>query len=193
MADDPFALFEQWFTEARASEPNDPDAMALATVDADGTPSVRIVLLKAVDPQGGFTFHTNRLSRKGRAMAAHDQVALLIHWKSLRRQVRIEGRVAPAPAAESDAYFATRGRQSQLSAWASHQSAPLASRAELEQRQAEMAARFEGGDVPRPPHWHGYRVEPQSIEFWSDGAHRLHNRRLFTLADGGWIESLLYP
>ena len=193
MADDPFALFEQWFAEAKASEPNDPDAMALATVDADGTPSVRVVLLKAVDPEGGFTFHTNSLSRKGRAMAANDQVALLIHWKSLRRQVRIEGRAIPAPAAESDAYFATRGRQSQLSAWASHQSAPLASRAELEQHQAEMEARFEGVDVPRPPHWHGYRVEPQSIEFWSDGAHRLHNRRLFTLADGGWTESLLYP
>ena len=193
MADDPFDLFLAWFAEAKASEPNDADAMALATVGSDGRPSVRMVLLKNVDRDAGFTFHTNSLSRKGREMAENAEVALLLHWKSLRRQVRIEGRVTPASEAESDAYFATRGRLSQLSAWASQQSQPLGSRDELEQRQAEMEQRF-GDDVPRPPHWHGYRVEPRRIEFWSDGAHRLHVRRLFTRTDhGGWDEGLLYP
>ena len=193
MADDPFALFDAWFAEARANEPNDADAMALATADAGGRPSVRMVLLKKVDPEHGFTFHTNSLSRKGREMAENDEVALLFHWKCLRRQVRIEGRVASAPAAESDAYFATRGRQSQLSAWASDQSRPLGSRAELERRQAEMDRKY-AGDVPRPPHWHGYRVEPRVIEFWCDGAHRLHVRRLFTRGeDGAWSEGRLNP
>ena len=193
MADDPYELFDAWFAEAKASEPNDADAMTLATVGADGKPSARIVLLKQVDPQGGFTFHTNSLSRKGEEMAANAEVALLFHWKSLRRQVRIEGRVTPAPATESDAYFATRGRQSQLSAWASQQSRPLGSRDKLEERQAEMEQRFAHGDVPRPPHWHGYRVAPRRLEFWSDGAHRLHDRRLFTRTDDGWSEGLLYP
>ncbi len=193
MADDPFALFDAWFAEARLSEPNDPDAMALATVGADGRPSVRMVLLKGTSDDG-FTFHTNSLSRKGRDMAANDRVAAVLHWKSLRRQIRIEGRVTAASDAESDAYFASRGRPSQASAWASLQSQPLASRAELERRQAEMEVRFGSGDVPRPPHWHGYRIDPDTIEFWSDGAHRLHNRRLFTRrADGGWDEGLLFP
>ena len=193
MADDPFDLFDAWFAEARVSEPNDPDAMALATVGADGRPSVRMVLLKGTG-DGGFTFHTNSLSRKGRDMAANDRVAAVLHWKSLRRQIRIEGRVTAASDAESDAYFASRGRPSQASAWASLQSQPLASRAELERRQAEMEVRFGSGDVPRPPHWHGYRIDPDTIEFWSDGAHRLHNRRLFTRrADGGWDEGLLFP
>lgn len=194
MADDPFALFDAWFAEAKASEPNDAEAMALATVDGDGRPSARMVLLKAVDPISGFTFHTNALSRKGREMAANDAVALVLHWKSLRRQVRIEGRVTTAPDAVSDAYFATRGRESRLSAWASSQSEHLVSRQELVERQAAMTDRFEGGDVPRPPHWHGYRVIPDAIEFWSDGEHRLHQRRLFTrLSDGGWRDGLLYP
>ncbi|MEO5808720.1 MAG: pyridoxamine 5'-phosphate oxidase [Sphingomicrobium sp.] len=193
MADDPFALFDAWFAEARLSEPNDPDAMALATVGADGRPSVRMVLLKGTS-DGGFTFHTNSLSRKGQDMAANDRVAAVLHWKSLRRQIRIEGRVTAASDAESDAYFASRGRPSQASAWASLQSQPLASRAELERRQAGMELRFGSGDVPRPPHWHGYRIDPDTIEFWSDGAHRLHNRRLFTRrADGGWDEGLLFP
>ncbi|MEO7504669.1 MAG: pyridoxamine 5'-phosphate oxidase [Sphingomicrobium sp.] len=193
MADDPFALFEAWFAEARLSEPNDPDAMALATVDGGGNPSVRMVLLKG-HGDGGFTFHTNSLSHKGRDMAANDRVAAVLHWKSLRRQVRIEGRVSPASDAASDAYFASRGRLSQASAWASLQSQPLASRAELEQRQAGMKARFATGDIPRPPHWHGYRIDPVTIEFWSDGEHRLHHRRLFTRRDdGGWDEGLLYP
>lgn len=194
MADDPFALFDAWFAEAKASEPNDADAMALATVGSGGRPSVRIVLLKAVDRDTGFTFHTNSQSRKGREMADHADVALVLHWKSLRRQVRIEGRITAASDTASDAYFATRGRQSQLSAWASQQSQPLGSRQELEDRQAAMDKRFAASPVPRPPHWHGYRVEPRAIEFWCDGAHRLHQRRLFTRADeGGWSEGLLYP
>ncbi|MDQ3078174.1 MAG: pyridoxamine 5'-phosphate oxidase [Pseudomonadota bacterium] len=193
MADDPFALFDAWFAEAKASEPNDPNAMALATVGADGRPSVRIVLLKSVDRNAGFTFHTNSESRKGRDMAENAEVALVLHWKSLRRQVRIEGRVRAASEAESDAYFATRARESQLSAWASRQSQMLGSRQELEDRQAAMEDRFVEGGVPRPPYWHGYRVEPRSIEFWSDGAHRLHNRRLFTRGEEGWTEGLLYP
>ena len=198
MADDPFAqnpmaLFDAWFAEAKASEPNDPDAMALATVGANGRPSVRMVLLKG-HGDGGFTFHTNSLSHKGRDIAANDRVAAVLHWKSLRRQIRIEGRVGAASDAESDAYFASRGPHSQASAWASLQSQPLSSRTELEQRQAEMEARFAGGDVPRPPHWHGYRIKPDAIEFWSDSPHRLHHRRLFTRrADGGWDENLLYP
>ena len=194
MADDPFDLFEAWFAEAKASEPGDPDAMALASVGADGRPSVRIVLLKGVDRTRGFTLHTNSLSRKGREMSGNADVAMVLHWKSLRRQVRIEGRASPASDAESDAYFATRGRESQLSAWASQQSEPLESRGELEQRQAAMEQRFAAPAVPRPPHWHGYRVLPTSIEFWSDGAHRLHDRRLFTRAtDGSWSEGLLFP
>ena len=194
MADDPFALFDAWFAEAKASEPNDPDAMALATVDAVGRPSVRMVLLKGAD-DGGFTFHTNSFSRKGRDIAANTAVAAMLHWKSLRRQVRIEGQASPASKAESDRYFATRDRRSQASAWASRQSQPLASRAELEQRQADVEERFADGEIPRPPHWHGYRIEPSAIEFWSDGAHRLHDRRLFIRrADGsGWDEGLLYP
>lgn len=199
MADDPFAqdpygLFDAWFAEAKGSEPNDPDAMALATVGADGRPSVRMVLLKAVDRDGGFTFHTNSRSRKGLEMAHNHEVALVLHWKSLRRQVRIEGHVTTAPGDVSDAYFATRGRQSQVSAWASHQSQPLASRAELEQRQAELVEKYGDADVPRPSYWHGYRVAPRTIEFWCDGAHRLHHRRLFTRSpDGDWSEGLLYP
>lgn len=191
---DPFALFDAWFAAAKAREPNDPDAMALATVGADGRPSLRLVLLKGVDQEAGFTFHTNSRSRKGREMAANDAVALMLHWKSLRRQVRIEGRVSAAPQAVSDAYFASRGRQSQVSAWASEQSQPLESRALLEERQMAMAAKFGDGDIPRPPHWHGYCVKPRTIEFWSDGAHRLHDRRLFTRADdGSWSEGRLYP
>ena len=193
MEQDPIALFAAWFEEARASEPNDAEAMALATVGADGRPSARIVLLKDIGPSG-LTFHTNSLSRKGQEIATNPDVALVVHWKSLRRQVRVEGRAHRLPDAESDAYFATRGRNSQLSAWASAQSAPLASRQELEQRQAEMERRFEGRDVARPPHWHGFVVDPVSIELWSDGEHRLHHRRLFTRrADKGWDEGLLFP
>ncbi|MBX9882274.1 MAG: pyridoxamine 5'-phosphate oxidase [Sphingomonas sp.] len=189
---DPFALFDAWFAEATTSEPNDPNAMALATADADGRLGLRTVLLKGHDARG-FVFYTNQQSRKGADLAAHARAALLFHWKSLRRQVRIEGPVSPVSDAEADAYFATRPRDSQLGAWASDQSRPLASRALFEERFAEVKARFEGGAVPRPPHWSGYRVAPERIEFWQDRAFRLHERRLFTRADDGWAEGLLYP
>ena len=190
---DPHAIFEKWLAEARLAEPNDPTAMALATADAGGRPSVRMVLMKGHD-QRGFVFYTNLDSRKGGELAVNRQAALLFHWKSLRRQVRIEGPVAPVSEADADAYFATRARDSQLGAWASDQSRPLESRAAFEARFAEAQRRFDGQPVPRPPHWSGFRIVPRSIEFWSDGAHRLHERRLFTLeADGSWREGLLYP
>lgn len=190
---DPFALFDAWFAEAQASEPNDPNAMALATADADGRPSNRMVLLKGHGPDG-LVFYTNREGRKAADLAANPQAALLFHWKSLRRQIRVEGAVELATDAESDAYFASRSRDSQLGAWASDQSRPLATRETFERRFAEMQARFEGQDVPRPPHWGGYRVVPQVIEFWQDRAHRLHERRIFTRdGAGGWTEGLLYP
>jgi pyridoxamine 5'-phosphate oxidase len=189
---DPLVLFEEWFAEARASELNDPEAMAPATADATGQPSVRMVLLKGHGPDG-FVFYTNDQSGKGEQLAANPRAALLFHWKSLRRQVRIEGRVERVPAADADAYFATRARDSQLGAWASDQSRPLDSRDRFERRFEEVKSRFEGQDVPRPPHWGGYGVVPDRIEFWTDRAHRLHERRLFTRSEGGWSEGLLYP
>jgi pyridoxamine 5'-phosphate oxidase len=193
MADDPFSLFDRWFAEARDSELNDPNAMALATADARGRPSVRMVLLKG-HGSDGFVFYTNRGSRKAGDLAANAQAALLFHWKSLRRQIRIEGAVSHATDAESDAYFASRGRDSQLGAWASEQSRPLDDRATFEARFAEMKARFDGQDVPRPPDWGGYRVTPDHFEFWHDRAHRLHERRVFTVDEqGGWREGLLFP
>ena len=192
MADDPLAVFRAWYDEARATEPNDSNAMALATADADGRPSVRMVLLKGYDERG-FVFYTNREGRKAADLAANPHAALLFHWKSLRRQIRIEGPVALASDADSDAYFASRSRDSQLGAWASDQSRPLDARATFEARFEEMQARFEGHDVPRPPHWGGYRVAPQRIEFWQDREHRLHERRLFVREGEGWREGLLYP
>ena len=189
---DPFALFDAWFAEARASEINDPEAMALATAGADGQPSMRMVLLKGHGPDG-FTFYTNEQSAKGEQLAANPQAALLFHWKSLRRQVRVEGRIERVIDAEADAYFASRGRDSQLGAWASDQSRPLDSREAFEQRFAEMQRRFDGADVPRPPHWGGYRIVPERIEFWSDRPHRLHERRLFMREGDEWTEGLLYP
>lgn len=193
MADDPQALFDAWLTEAQAGEPNDPEAMTLATADAAGRPSARMVLLKGRDPRG-FVFYSNEESAKGGQLAANPQAALLFHWKSLRRQVRIEGRVERVATAEADAYFATRGRDSQLGAWASDQSRPLADRTTFEHRFDAAAARFAGKSVFRPPHWGGYRVVPERIEFWEDRPHRLHHRRLF-VGDGagGWTERLLYP
>ena len=189
---DPFELFAKWFEEAREGEPNDPDAMALATATPDGRPSVRMVLLKGHGPEG-FTFYTNLDSRKGAELAANAQAALLFHWKSLRRQVRIEGPVQPVPDQDADAYFATRSRDSQLGAWASWQSRPLDARPTFEKRYEEMARRFDGGDVPRPPRWGGFRLKPDLFEFWSDRPHRLHERRLFTAEGAGWREGLLYP
>ncbi|MFA5988303.1 MAG: pyridoxamine 5'-phosphate oxidase [Sphingomonas sp.] len=194
MMTDPLALFNNWFAEARASEPNDSNAMALATADADGRLGLRMVLLKGHGPDG-FVFYTNQQSRKAADIAANPQAALLFHWKSLRRQIRIEGPISSVSAAEADAYFASRSRDSQLGAWASDQSRPLDSRATFEARFAAQQARFAGEDVPRPLHWSGYRVAPLRMEFWQDRAHRLHERRLFTRRDdgAGWQEGLLYP
>jgi pyridoxamine 5'-phosphate oxidase len=192
MSTDPFALFDQWFAEARASEINDPEAMALATADGSGRPTVRMVLLKGQGPEG-FVFYTNEQSAKGEDLADNPRAALLFHWKSLRRQVRTEGAVDRVPDADADAYFASRARDSQLGAWASDQSRPLENRETFEQRFEEMKRRFEGKNVPRPPHWRGYRVVPDRIEFWLDRPHRLHERRLFTRNANGWEEGLLYP
>jgi pyridoxamine 5'-phosphate oxidase len=192
MADDPFALFETWFAEAKASEPNDAEAMALATADAAGRPSVRMVLLKGHDERG-FVFYTNLDSRKGAELAVNPHASLLFHWKSLRRQIRIEGPVSGVADGEADAYFASRSRDSRIGAWASDQSRPLQDRSTFEARVEAVRKRFGDGDIPRPPRWSGYRVTPQRIEYWSDRSARLHERRLFERAGAGWTEGLLYP
>lgn len=191
-ATDPFARFADWFAEASASEPSDPNAFALATASLDGRPAVRVVLCKFWDSRG-FVFYTNLDSRKGAELAANPMVHMDFHWKSQRRQVRVDGRAELVPDAEADAYFATRPRDSQLGAWASEQSRPLADRETFEARLAEMAARFAGGDVPRPPRWSGWRIVPRQIEFWQDRDNRLHERLVFTRAAGGWTTGLLYP
>jgi len=189
---DPFSLFDSWYAEARASESNDSNAMAVATADAAGRPSVRMVLLKGHDARG-FVFYTNFESRKAAELLENPYAALLFHWKSLRRQVRIEGAVSRVSDAEGDAYFATRSRDSQLGAWASDQSRPLESRALFETRYREMVDRFADQPVPRPPYWSGFRVAPERIEFWLDREHRLHERRLFVRDGDGWCEGMLYP
>lgn len=194
---DPFALFETWFADARASEPNDSNAMALATATPDGAPSVRMVLLKEHGPQigegGGFVFYTNAQSRKGGEIRANPRAALLFHWKSLRRQVRIEGPLEEVSPAMADAYFHSRHRDSQIGSAASDQSRPLDHRETYLARVAELAERHAGREIPRPPHWTGFLLRPERIEFWRDREHRLHERRAFTREDGGWASTLLYP
>jgi pyridoxamine 5'-phosphate oxidase len=199
---DPYSLFDSWFAQAQASELNDPNAMALATADASGKPSVRMVLLKGHGPDadgpdgpvgGGFIFYTNLEGRKGQELAVNKNVALLFHWKSLRRQIRIEGPARRVTDATADAYFATRGRDSQLGAWASDQSRPLADRATFEARFADTQARFAGHPVPRPPHWSGHIVMPQRMEFWQDREHRLHERWLYVRDGDSWTSAMLYP
>ncbi len=194
VAIDPFDLFEEWFAEARQSEPNDPNAMAVATVDGDGLPDVRMVLLNGRDPRG-FTFFTNFESAKGRQLLAHRKAAALFHWKSLRRQVRVRGAVEIVTDSEADAYFATRHRTSQLGAHASRQSRPLAARTELVGRVEVLESEYAGGEVPRPDYWSGFRIVPSAIEFWKDGAFRLHDRMLFARADpeSAWGRTRLNP
>ena len=191
---EPFALFERWFKDAKEKEPNDPNGMALATADADGLPDVRMVLMKGFDAQG-FVFYTNAESAKGRQLDANPRAALCFYWKSLRRQVRVRGRIEPTSDVEADAYFKSRDRGARLGAWASQQSRPLEDRLALEKRIAEFALKFGVGEVPRPAHWRGYRLSPLAFEFWRDRPFRLHDRLVFTR--GGptqpWSKCRLYP
>jgi len=192
--DDPFGLFDAWFVQARAAEPNDPNAMALATATPDGAPSLRMVLLKGHGPDG-FVFYTNFLSRKGAELGVNPQAALLFHWKSLRRQVRLEGLVHAVDASEADAYFASRSPMSRLGSAASEQSRPLPDRATYLAKVEALRAEYPNGNVPRPEHWSGYRLVPNAIEFWCDREHRLHERRRFVRSapNAPWTSTLLYP
>jgi pyridoxamine 5'-phosphate oxidase len=195
---DPFALFDTWFADAKSSEPNDPEAVALATATPGAAPSVRMVLMKdhgadLLGPQGGFVFYTNAQSRKGDELLANPQAAMLFHWKSLRRQIRIEGAITQVPDAMADAYFASRSRDSQLGAHASAQSRPLASRTAFLGDIARTTAQHLVGSVPRPPHWTGFCLTPHAFEFWMDRPFRLHERRRFERCEGGWTSGLLYP
>jgi pyridoxamine 5'-phosphate oxidase len=192
LSEDPFALFAAWMREAEAAEPEDPNAMALATAGSDGLPDVRMVLLKGFDERG-FVFYTNVQSAKGEELAQNPQAALVLHWKSLRRQVRARGPVSPVTAEEADAYFESRRRESRLGAIASQQSRPLADRAALMAEVTELAARYENGPIPRPEHWTGFRIAPVSLEFWQNGDYRLHDRVRFTRTGDGWSRARLYP
>ncbi|SOE17676.1 pyridoxamine 5'-phosphate oxidase [Hoeflea halophila] len=189
---EPFRLFSQWLEDATASEPNDPNALALATVDTDGMPDVRMVLLKGVDERG-FVFYTNFESAKGEEILSSMKAAMCFHWKSLRRQVRIRGEVEQVSDAEADEYYASRPRGSRIGAWASRQSRPLESRFALEKAVAEYTAKYAIGEIPRPPHWSGFRIIPQSIEFWHDRPFRLHDRIKFTRSEDSWAKTRLYP
>ncbi len=193
MPADPYAEFADWMAEATRTEPNDPNAVCLATCTPDGRPSARMVLLKGVDARG-FVFYTNLESRKGGELAANPHAALCFHWKTLQRSVRVEGAVEPVSDAEADAYYASRSRGSRIGAWASRQSRPLEGRFALEKAVAEYTLKFGAGEVPRPAHWSGFRVLPARIEFWRDMPFRLHERRVFTAAaDGGWETGALFP
>lgn len=190
--DDPIRRFQDWFAEAEKSEPDLPNAVALATADSTGRPSVRMVLLKDVDARG-FVFYTNLESRKGQELAANHRAALLFHWKSLHRQVRIEGPATPVDDAEADAYFATRDRGAQIGAWASDQSRVMEGRFDLEKRVTSFGAKFGLGKVPRPPFWSGYRIAPETIEFWSEGRFRLHEREVYHKDSDAWRTERLFP
>ena len=191
-AQEPFALFESWLEEAKASEPNDPNGMALSTVDADGMPNVRMVLLKGFD-KDGFVFYTNYESQKGTELLGQKKAAMVFHWKSLRRQIRVRGNIETVSDTEADAYFETRARGSRIGAWASKQSRPLESRFALEKAVAEYTIKFGIGHIPRPDHWSGFRLKPTSIEFWADRPFRLHDRVEFTRAGEGWEKVRMYP
>ncbi len=192
MADEPYAFFAEWMAEATKAEPNDPNAMCLATCTPEGRPSARMVLLKGVDARG-FVFYTNFESRKGTQLVANPFAALCFHWKSLRRSIRVEGAVEVVSDAEADEYYASRPRGSRIGAWASQQSRPLEGRWALEKAVAEYTVKFGIGEIPRPPHWSGFRIVPDRIEFWRDMPFRLHERRVFTPAENGWAIEMQYP